>query len=162
MLTKFAFAALISFAINATAQINTNLVESVPWFRDVDGKLYNTRLSVLWLTVEGRVEQVLTNGVILQTFKTNKTYAYVFVPGNGGPAGAYGSTGSRNVRKPVSSDEVPDRVLFIQHPQTNYVDGERISIKAMKTGSIKIEDETIETWDCGTVHRGAPTTNKPK
>jgi len=141
----------VSFA----AQSQTNFAESVPWFRDVNGQLYNTRLAAHWMVFNGKVSKVMTNGIVLQLFKTNNVYESVFVRGNGGPAGAFGSTSDRNVRRLASSQEVPERKIFVKNSETNYVDGERMNIKAMKTGTIKIEDELLEIWDCGTRHRVA-------
>jgi len=135
---------------NFTFVASTNILQAAPNFREVNGQLYNSSFSKLWQIQTGKILEVQTNGVVLQTFTTNHVYENVFVAGQGTP-GTYSGTSDHYVKRLVSSDLVPEKRIFINHYHIGAVDQE-ISIPAMKTGTIQIRDTTFEQWDCGLPH----------
>lgn len=154
--TWFIFVILVCLAIPSPAQTNfitvsrTNIVRAAPNFREVDRQLYNTSFSRLWKIKSGRILDVQPNGVVLQTFTTNKIYQSVFVEGRGQP-GSFGGTSDHYEKRLVSSDLVPAQRIFINNYRIGAVDQE-ISIPAMQTGTVQIGGAIFEEWDCGLPH----------
>jgi hypothetical protein len=60
-------ALLLLISSSAWADVQTNYVPAVPWFREVNGKLYNTKLSLLWENKTGSVWAVTDSGVVINT-----------------------------------------------------------------------------------------------
>ena len=147
-------------AISSPAQTNftivtrMNIVQAAPNFREVNGQLYNTSFSRLWKIQTGKILDVQPNGVVLQSFTTNKVYQNVFVEGRGQP-GAYGGTPDHYEKRLVSSDLVPAQRIFINNYRIGAVDQE-ISVPAMRTDTIQIGGTVFEEWDCGQ-HTSSPT-----
>jgi hypothetical protein len=143
-------------AISSPAQTNfiivtrTNILQAAPNFREVNGQLYNSSFSKLWQIQTGKILEVQTNGVVLQTFTTNNVYQNVFVAGHGTP-GTFSGTSDHYEKRLVSSDLVPEKRVFINHYHIGAVDQE-ISIPAMKTGTIQIGGNVLEAWDIGLPH----------
>ena len=143
-------------AISSSAQTNftivtrTNIVRAAPNFREVNGQLYNTSFSRLWQIQSGKILDVQPNGVVLQTFTTNKVYQNVYVEGRGQP-GSYGGTSDHYEKRLVSSDLVPAQRIFITNYRIGAVD-QQISVPAMQTGTIQIGGTLFEKWDCGLPH----------
>jgi hypothetical protein len=128
----------------------TNIVQAAPNFREVNGQLYNSSLSKLWKIQSGKIADVQDNGIILQTFTTNKVYENVFVAGHGQP-GSYSGTSDHYEKRLVSSDLVPAQRLFIKNYRIGAVD-QRITTPAMKTGTAKVGSSVLEEWDIGLPH----------
>jgi hypothetical protein len=126
-------------------------------FREVNGQLYNSSFSKLWKIQTGKILEVQTNGVVLQTFTNHNVYQNVFVEGRGGTPGSYGSTSDHYEKRLMSSDLVPEKRIFINNYHIGAVDQE-ISVPAMKTGTIQIGGTMFEEWDCGTSYITPPPT----
>jgi len=143
-------------AISSSAQTNftivtrTNIVRAAPNFREVNGQLYNTSFSKLWKIQTGKILEVQDNGILLQTFTTNRVYQSVLVQGRG-YAGSFGATSDHYEKRLVSSDLVPAQRIFINHYRIGAVDQE-ISVPAMRTDTIQIAGTVFEEWDCGQPH----------
>ncbi len=147
MKTKLILLTGMFFVLTAAAQSN---------FRMVKGQLYNSSLSTLWKVQHGKIADVQENGIILQTFTTNKVYQNVFVEGVGTP-GAFGGTSDHNEKRLVSSTLIPAQRLFINNYSSGAIDQE-ISIRAIKTGTIKITGQVLEEWDAGKPYVPPPPT----
>ena len=147
---------LTGFALACSAQTNvspvyvTNYVAANESFKRVEGKLYNVTNSVLWKLLNGECTYVARNGVVVQQFRTEVNQVYV--PRNykrdifGAPSGPTRMLSSETVTK------VPTQKVFLR----NYTDmqavavGSQISAHAMLVGTIDVEGERLECWDCGT------------
>ncbi len=119
--------------------------------RFAGGQIYNLsdpRLNAVWPTLSGKCDTVTSDGVVLQTFTTNNVYQSVFVPGNGGPAGAYGSTSGRYEKRLVSSSLVPDKRVFLVH-YSPVAEGQSVSARAILLGTRAVDGHVLESWDCG-------------
>lgn len=125
--------------------------EAQPNLREVNGQIYNSRLSQLWQIQTGKILEVQTNGIVLQTFTTHNVYQNVWVPG------IYGVIRDRYEKRVVSSDLIPAQRLFINNCSNGAID-QKVSIPAMKIGTIKIADQVLEEWDCGTPYVAPPPT----
>jgi hypothetical protein len=86
MKLRIIFGVVVSLAaISSPAQTNftivtrTNILQAAPNFREVNGQLYNSSFSKLWQIQTGKILEVQTSGVVLQTFTTNNVYENVFV-----------------------------------------------------------------------------------
>jgi len=147
---------ICDLATQSSAQTNfiivtrTNILQAAPNFREVNGQLYNSSFSKLWQIQTGKILEVQTGGVVLQTFTTNRVYENVFVAGQGMP-GTYGGTSDHYQKRLVSSDLVPEKRIFLNHYHIGAVDQE-ISVPAMKTGTIQIGRNVLEAWDIGLPH----------
>jgi len=161
---SFAICYLLLAILPVSAQtLTTNLVPAASSYRDVDGKLYNADLSVLWKTVEGKITQVLTNAIVLSGEKT------VYETHSLGPGPLTANQSVGGYAPPVSSvtreKQVPThRVYFI----TNYPIAlwpsldKRVSVRAFPLGKIRYGDRTLEFLDYGLPHMVLlVTTNKP-
>ena len=143
-------------ALSASAQTNeaagprTNIVAAAPNFREVDGQLYNIGLSKLWRMQSGKILEVQTNSVLLQTYATNDVFENVLVPGPGQPGYTFGQGGHFEQRL-VSSHREPAKQIFINHYRIGSAEQE-ISVPAMQTGTSRINGAFYEIWDCGLPH----------
>jgi hypothetical protein len=152
----FILFALCNLATSSSAQTNftivtrTNIIRAAPNFREVNGQLYNSSFSKLWQIQTGKILEVQANGVVLQTFITNNVYENLFVAGQGTP-GTYSGTSDHYEKRLVSSDLVPEKRIFLNHYRIGAVD-QKISIPAMKTGTIQIDGNVLEAWDIGLPH----------
>jgi hypothetical protein len=145
------FATLTSWAqTNFTIVTRTNILRAAPNFREVNGQLYNSSFSKLWKMQKGKILEVQTNGVVLQTYTTNNVYQNVFVEGQGQP-GSFRGTSDHYEKRLVSSDLIPEKRIFINHYKIGAVDQE-ISVPAIQTGTVQIGDTVFEEWDCGFPH----------
>lgn len=131
-----------------TARAQTNLVFH-PDFREVSGQLYNIRQSDRWQDVSGEVVGFATNGIHLQTYRTNRVYETVqpeYRPrlNEQQRAGAYyGGPGRPQPYKRLVSEELmPLKRVFIRN-YTNRaaMEGEFVNIRALP-----LSDTTM---DCG-------------
>lgn len=157
MKTKLAgLAALLFLTIQGFAQTNqalilkTNILRDATNFRIVNGQLYNTAYSSLWQRKTGKITDVQSDGVVLQTFTTNNVYQSVFVEGHGLP-GSFSGTSDHYEKKLISSELLPAQIFFIRNYRIGAVD-QTISVSAIKTGVANIDGKTLEAWDCGTPH----------
>jgi hypothetical protein len=127
----------------------TNYVTAAPHFRRVDGKLYNTQKSVLWLDIKAECLNVTTNGVLLQKFTVNRVYKTDPVS-YGQSIGAYSS--QPPTRHLISETKIPGQKLILRNYPTNNgaASGQVIEATAMRVGSIDYKGETLELWDYGT------------
>jgi hypothetical protein len=51
---------------NVVSVVVTNRVRAVEWYRDVDGKLYNTQKSQVWHLISGKVATAENGGLIVE------------------------------------------------------------------------------------------------
>jgi hypothetical protein len=160
------FSLFAAFSLHAQT---TNLARAVPWFREVNGQLYDVTQSVLWAPVEGKCVSVQSNGILVQTFVTNAIYDSVAVhpqaKGNVG-IGAFGAPLNYTSKRLIDLRVEPDKVLFVAHyaeAARDYhlpapADGQQIRIPAILAGTVQAAASTLESWDCGLPHF-VPTTN---
>jgi len=147
---------LNSPAVSESAQTNfttaprTNIVAAALNFREVDGQLYNISLSKLWKMQSGKILEVQTNSVLLQTYSTNYVFEPVLVAGPGQPGFVIGHAGHYEQRL-LSSNLVLEKQIFINHCRMGFADQE-ISVAAMQTGTSRINGTLYEVWDCGLPH----------
>ena len=139
---------------NSSYTASTNIIHAASAFRDVNGQLYSPD-SKIWKTIGGKIALVQEDGVVVQTFKTKNNYELVFVAGDGGNLGAQGSTSDHYSKRLVSSEQIPEKRIFIKHFLNGAVD-QRISVAAIKTGTVQVSGTVFEAWDCGTT----PTTER--
>ncbi|HUZ06562.1 MAG TPA: hypothetical protein VMV89_03655 [Candidatus Paceibacterota bacterium] len=151
---------------NVAPVIRTNLVTAAENFREVNGKLYNSGRSVLWKNYQGECLKVLTNGILVQTFTIEPVFEATTTSR---PIENYmgGITGYRQVPTTVQTGtkEVPSLKFFLRNypANKNPADGETISFRALRTGTIDYNGETLELWDYGTPHVAmVVTTNYPR
>lgn len=146
-------------ATNTTPIITTNYETAVPWFREVNGQLYNTSRSVLWKQFKGDITDVSSNRIILRTFTNEPVYSAatrsIMVPNwyGGGPAV------SRLVPTRVKTGEnkVYGRTIVIEGDWKSLTKfdlavGEPVQIHAMRVGTIKHNDLPTELWSIGKPH----------
>jgi len=159
------FAALASltgiFIFQSEAQSNlspviaTNWVTAVPYFREVNGQLYNTERSVLWTNFQGDILKVLTDEIVVSTFTMEPVYKTepVKIPiyNNLGV-----TTGYRLVRTQVQTGEkkVRGRKIVLSHYPANLAPavGQTVSFRAMRVGTSIYKGDVLELWDYGTPH----------
>jgi hypothetical protein len=147
---------LAAFSLQAVAQTNsapvfaTNFVAAVPWFREVNGKLYNTEQSVLFKNLEGKCLKVGTNGLLiglqepiwgrmdsLPSWQDGDEYM--------------GMNPSQQVR--VGDRDTGKVIVLKNYFQTeNPAVTQELSFKAMQTGTINYNGDILELWDCGMPH----------
>ena len=133
----------------------TNWVKAVDHFREVNGTTYNTERSVLWTNITADCTKVLPNGLVARMFTVKPVYEL----GVGSrPTHNYlgGVTGYRTVTTQVKTGEekVPGKKIYLRnypHQQTAAV-GQQLTVRAMFVGTLKVDGEVIESWDCGTPH----------
>ncbi len=164
---KFLFAILgfVAVVFQTAAQTNnvevvvkTNIVSAVDWYRDVDGKLYNTQRSVLWKDFQGDILKVSTNGLVIQVFtmkpvleSSTRSIASHNYMGQ--------VTGYRTVPTTVQVDteKVPGQKFILRNypVQLSAANGQEISFRAMRVGTTEYSGDTLELWDYGTQHKVA-------
>jgi hypothetical protein len=161
MKVKMLVALLIagSLGLQAGAQTNanpiftTNYVTAVPWYREVNGQLYNTTRSALWKTLAGDILKVSTNEIVLSTFQINPNYGVETPSGQldyyyvGGVDGAPPTFGKKLYGKKVIICDCPasDSHLALAV-------GETVQIRAMYIGTTNHDGDMLELWDHGTPH----------
>ncbi len=161
MKVKILVAVLIagSFGLQAGAQTNsapvfsTNWVTAVPYYREVNGQLYNTTRSALWKTLAGDILKVSTNEIVVSTYQINSDYGvvtpsrqldYYYV---GGVDGTPPTFGKKLYGKKVIVQNCPasDSHLALAV-------GETVQIRAMYIGTTNFNGDALELWDHGTPH----------
>jgi hypothetical protein len=116
----------------------------------VNGKLYNTKRSVLWHFYSGETTAALSsNSIILQVSKLVPA-AYRI--------GAYTGRGI-----PIAWEEVPGiKLVMLNCPEKEMAVGEKVSLMAMQIGTTNCNGEVLRLLDCGKPHIVAVvTTNYP-
>jgi hypothetical protein len=128
----------------------TNWVTAVPWFREVNGRLYNTEKSDKFIAISADCEEVLTNGVVARWIKTKPTYRrYSY---GGVREGNFLSGGTETVK--TGEEIVFDKEIFVQnYPLQGVAEGQKLNFRAMEVGVTNYGSHTIELWDYGTPHR---------
>jgi len=121
---------VFGFAIPLHAQTNlpsvtTNFVKAVPWFREVDGKLYNVRLSKKFSYIHANVAEVRPDFVIL-------TWSY-----------ESGYTHRTEWVKDIAVLNCDDKQI---------AEGQLFTGDAMRVGVTNFNNRVIELWDCGKPH----------
>jgi hypothetical protein len=146
---------LTGFALTCSAQTNISQVYVTNYvadkaFRQVEGKLYNVTNNVIWKYLEGECIHVTENGVIVQQFHitVDVTYAPINYKRDffGHPSGP------KRMMTSAAETKTPTKAVFLRN-YTNMqavVNGSRIVARAMLVGTIDIEGERLECWDCGT------------
>lgn len=149
-----AFDFRIEAQTNIAPIIRTNFVTTVPWFREVDGQLYNTEYSRKWKYMGGEIKAIIDDKtIVIQDFTS--------VPDTYGQ-NEYGQTIVESSKK----------IYGIKYVVQNYDDknaavGEEKYFKAMRVGTTNFNNETLELWDYGKPHivkvitTNYPTMTKP-
>jgi hypothetical protein len=140
---------------NLAPTIRSNWIAAAGNFREVNGQLYNTERSVLWRSFNGKCLQVLTNGILIQTYTNEQTFETVTIS-RSVPDLMRG--GVRTVTSPekIPTDikQVPEMKLILQNYPTNPKPTVFLSIpfRAFRVGTTDFNGEKLEVWDYGTPH----------
>jgi hypothetical protein len=140
---------------NVATIVTTNWLTSVPYYREVNGQLYNTERSTLWKEFQADVLDISTNGLLLQTYTFKPVYE---ASTTSIPTHDYlGSiTGYRTVPTTVQVDtqKIPDLKFFLRNypPALVPAVGQEISFRAMQVGTVNKDGSIFQLWDYGTLH----------
>ena len=140
---------------NVAPIVTTNWVTAVPYYREVNGHLYNTELSTLWKDFQADVLAASTNGLLVQTFTTKPIYQ---ASTRSIPTHNYlgAITGYRTVPTTIQVDtqKIPDLKFFLRNcpPGLAPTVGQEISFRAMQVGTIEEDGGTFQLWDYGMPH----------
>jgi hypothetical protein len=153
MKSQIAFLVFGLTSFLATAD-ETNWVMAAPWFREVDGKLYNTQRSVSFKPFSGQVERVLTNTIILQQISQQPIYGEA-KPNSLINDGNFLGYSGVPIRPVIGWNTVYGGKIFITNfpIDLNTTVGSQVSGAAMPVGRCQINDENLVVWDYGTPHR---------
>lgn len=141
---------ILAFGLTSFLAIadETNWVTAAPWFREVDGKLYNTQQSILFKPFQGQCVSILTNGIVLQQMHQEaimRTDRY----GNGNfltSTESYVKIGERTV--------YGEKIFIENFPiDLNTTVGSQKNGMAMPVGRCQINGENLVVWDYGAPHR---------
>jgi hypothetical protein len=138
---------------NGPPILTTNLVTAVPYFREVNGQVYNTTRSALWKTLAGDILKVSTNEIVLSTFQINPDYAVV----NPGGQLDYYYVGGIDGKPPTFGKKLYGKKVIIRDcpasdSQLALAVGETVQIRAMYIGTSNYNGDILELWDHGTAH----------
>ncbi len=133
----------------------TNYVQAVPWFREVKGKLYNTDRSLLWQKIEGKCLKVLPAGLLIQGYTNEPVFesSTRSIPSHN-YLGRVTSSRIVPTTIQVGTREIPTLKCFLNNypKHLSPAAGQKISFRALRTGTIDYKGETLELWDYGTPH----------
>lgn len=110
---------------NRVAIFTTNVVTAVPWYREVNGTLYNTQRSQLFQHLPFCTVENVVGGSI--------AFEYSLIPPT-----AYNA-------------QLHDAVL-INYPLDGMAKDHNFSVTAMKVGTTNLFGTVLELWDYGTPH----------
>ena len=151
---------------NVAPVVTTNLVTAVPYYREVNGKLYNTEWSTLWKDFQAEVLTTSTNGLLVQTFTLKPIYqaSTTSIPTHDylGQIIGYRTVPTK---VQVDTEKIPDLKFFVRNYPPDLVPtvGQEISFRAMQVGTIAEDGSTFQLWDYGTPHVVmVVTTNYPR
>ena len=134
--------------------VQTNWVTAVPWYREVDGQLYNTKYSARFQPFSGEVEEVLGNAIVIQEVSQRPIYGAVESDSLSSGGNFLGSSGGGGVRPLMGYETVYGDKIFITNfpaalqPTTDAKETGR----AMLKGTIQFNGEVLPLWDYGTPH----------
>jgi hypothetical protein len=150
-----------SLGLHARAQTNsapvvtTNWVTAVPYYREVNGQLYNIQRSILWQTLYGDILKVSTNEMVVSTFTTEPVYEAATTSRE---VDNYmgGIAGYREVPTQVQTGDkkVYGAKIIVRNCPENLEPavGETIQLRVMRVGTTNYDGDILELWDCGTPH----------
>lgn len=128
---------------NRVAVITTNIVTAVPWYREVNGRLYNTDASQLFQTINSAEIDEVGNGFVnIHWHPTEPITRSYIVNGSG--------------IHTVKIGEKPqfDKVIMVLHLDLpDMREGTHVNFKALRVGRANSNGQTFELWDFGTPHR---------
>jgi hypothetical protein len=114
---------------NRLQVLTTNIVYSVPWFRDVNGRLYNTQRSTNFIQIKGSVSEVFSNSVLV--FWQRQYWTVTGYP----------------------ADSEQKDVIVINYSPPDIAVGQLIYLQAMRIGTTNFDGQRIELYDYGTPHK---------
>jgi hypothetical protein len=122
-------------------------------FRLVDGKLINLTNRV-WIVLEGRVERLLPNGVMLRLYKTTMR----LIPGSNRAYAPEGNLmlggGTPNYRYSRTRELTAEMSFVACDPKAEgFYDGQERQIRVIKTGLLTINGATHPGYDAGVPYR---------
>lgn len=124
--------------------------------RVVTNQLFNVSRSILWKPFHGECQLFLTNGIVLQEFKTTPIYGTPPPLNSQQSAGAY-SAGPAG--PPVIGEtRAPGKRFLLRNcpAALQPTSGKEIKGTAMQTGAVRIGAAMLEVWDCGIPYRPPP------
>ncbi|MCX6922886.1 MAG: hypothetical protein NT154_06700 [Verrucomicrobia bacterium] len=132
----------------------------IEYVRMLNGKPSNTQADRRWIAIEGKVQRVLTNGIILQIYELEKTY-HPPEPRSGDALVSGGNFlgSSRTPEGEYTYRMVPtERLAFIAcSPKVEgFRAGKRESIKVIETDPVKVGSETYRGYDAGLPYQAQP------
>lgn len=140
---------------NAIPIVTTNWLPAAPTFREVNGQLYNTSLSVKWKNVQGSVLEISTNGLLIQTFELAQVYktSTMEVPVRNLLREVIGYR-TVPVATLVGTKTIAGARLLLRHYPARLLPqvGQQISFRAMPVGTTNDDGGALEVWDYGTPH----------
>lgn len=155
LITASAFVLRAGSLTNHVPFITTNFVTAVPWFREVNGQLYNIRRSVLWKTMYGDILKVSTNELVVSTFTMEPVYEAATASR---PVHNFmgGIAGYRQVPTQIQTGEKKVRgvKIIVRDFPANLAPavGETARLRVMRVGTTNYNGEILELWDCGKPH----------
>jgi hypothetical protein len=131
---------------NLTSVLTTNFVTAAPFFREVNGQLYNTSRSSLWKLLKGRCAWVHTNYVAF----------YTIIPdfGNAGDQpGWNGWDGSPYIKVQIGEHE-DGSIFLVRNFPTNLLNSSLTqSFRVFHIGIVQNTDgQPFDVWDYGKPH----------
>jgi hypothetical protein len=120
----FLFGAMVlSAQTNFVLVFKTNYLTAVPWYREVDGQLYNTRYSLKFQRVIASVESN-DDGSLIVGWNTNGAAATNF----------------------------EKEILLLNYPTNGVTNGEKLNFRALPVDMTNLNGNEIEIWDYGKPH----------
>ena len=130
--------------------LTTNWITAVPWYREVNGQLYNTESSIKFENISADCRSVCSNGILLHWVKTQPIYkSYSWGSQN---IGNFIGGGTERV-KTGEKVEFEKNIFVLHHPLQGVAEGQKLDFRAIRIGVTNFDSSTIELWDYGTPHR---------
>ncbi len=129
--------------------ITTNRVMAAPHFRDVEGQLYNTKLSAKWKRIQGPFDILgspFPDLVLLQSFTIQGSYA-VTATGR-----ALNSPGGVPTAVDYREQKVLGWKLFVRNFPFVDLKAPNWQLRAMQVGAANYAGTMVDVYDCGAPH----------
>jgi hypothetical protein len=154
----------------APVALVTNYVTAAENFRRVNGQLYNIYNSRLWEPLDLEFLSQTNGIVVARRIKYTPVFEVIHhrsrpdsLVGSGNFLGSDPRGGGYkgwDEKLLVRTDREEQGEIAIKNFTDAMADGEEFKLLAIKTGTVKVGDKTLELWDRGTVNRVPVVTRK--